>query len=261
MKYLSIFIFLCLFYTSCTSDKKEANPDNETIDKQDRGLKEARSNASREKNSGIDFIAEGNEPGWTLHVDFDEMLRFKALTGDSIEASVPEPKVTGKEEKYTIETEAGSIQVSITEEPCKDSMSGESFSHTVSVIINEEEYQGCGKYLTKNDMAYEGQWILVSLNDKSFSQSNTQDIPMLEISGDENIISGSTGCNRLNGQVKVEGDHIRIENITTTRMACRDNYEKEFLQAIKNINSYRVEENQLMLMHDEEEILIFKKVQ
>lgn len=257
MKHLTILIFLWAICFSCSSEKK-ADHDDQTVPRLDETSKPV---SSSENTSSVDFIATGNEPGWTLYVDFDEMLRFSAMTGDSIEVPVPEPEIIGKEEKYTAETQAGSIQISITEEPCKDDMSGEDFSHTVLVITNEKEYLGCGNYLTKNEMAYEGQWVLINLNGKSLARSKTQAMPMLEIKGDESVVVGSTGCNQLNAQIKVEGDRIRIENITTTRMACRDSPEKEFLQAINNINTYRVRADQLILMDEEDELLVFEKIQ
>lgn len=215
---------------------------------------------SRKRAAGIDFVGIGNEPSWSLDVDFDNIMRFKALAGDSVNTPVPEPQVTGKEEKYVAETEAGSLEVSITEEPCTDNMSGEQFSHTVSVVISGKEYQGCGRYLMSDDMAYEGQWTLARINGKDFSQGNMREIPMLVIGEAENKVTGSTGCNRLNGQVHVEGDSIRFENIAITRMAaCPGNFEKDFLQALNRVDGYKLEGEQLRLMQGEEELMVFNK--
>ncbi len=211
------------------------------------------------RREGIDFTATGNEPGWVLDVDFDSVMYFKSINSDSISFPVADIKENGKEQTFEADTEAGLFKISITEEPCTDDMSGEAFTHTVSVVTDKQEFQGCGRYITHDAMAYEGQWKLTRLNDQAFSAANQQETPMLNIQSGDHTINGTTGCNRLNGTYKVAGDSIRFDEIVTTKMACKGDTENQFLKALRKVNLYKVEDEQLMLMDDEKTLLLFNK--
>ena len=211
------------------------------------------------RREGIDFTATGNEPGWVLDVDFDSVMYFKSINGDSISFPIPEAKENGKEQTFEANTEAGTLKISITEEPCTDDMSGEAFTHTVSVVTDKQEFQGCGRYITHDVMAYEGQWKLIHLDDQAFLLDKGQETPMLNIQSGDHTVNGTTGCNRLNGTYEVAGDSIRFDEIITTKMACKGDTENQFLKALRKVNIYKVENEQLMLMDDEKTLLLFDK--
>lgn len=258
MKYLPFCIALSLIALSCASDKKVNSSEHEVSLKQTEGEMNIVSNKHATE---IEFVAIGNDPNWSLEIDFDQLIRFNTIPGDSITVPVSEPIITGKEEKYTHETQTSTLEVSITEEPCTDKISGEKFSHTVSIVLNGKGYQGCGRYTTRNEMSYEGRWILKSMDGERISQKNMNEMPMLEILEGQKEVVGYTGCNQLNGQVSVEGDNIYFEKLITTRMACPGNFEKRFLQALTSISEYKVVEEQLTLFRNGEEVMTFHKDQ
>jgi uncharacterized membrane protein len=102
---------------------------------------------------GIEFRAVGQEPGWTLEIDRDVngVLDF---TGDygaiRVIAPVPEPvhEVEGAS-WYRVETDARTLRVRLSAEPCEDTMSGEVFSYTVMVEIDGRTLHGCGRELSR----------------------------------------------------------------------------------------------------------------
>lgn len=102
------------------------------------------------KLNGVDFRAVGNEPGWNMEIsnkrdillitDYGQhTYQFKSSTIKS----EPHDKTTA----YSASNDNDVVEVVITGTPCQDSMSGERFSSTVSVIINGKRYTGCGKPL------------------------------------------------------------------------------------------------------------------
>jgi uncharacterized lipoprotein NlpE involved in copper resistance len=69
----------------------------------------------------IDFYALGNEPSWSLEIDFDNFMRFKSLsepfelnTPPGEEARAQDANVT----RYGAQTEAGMLIATILEGPC-----------------------------------------------------------------------------------------------------------------------------------------------
>ena len=76
---------------------------------------------------------------------------------------------------------------------------------------------------------------------------------------DKKVI-GNTGCNSMNGTVVVQGNQIEFSDIVTTEMFCSESIEQDFLIALGMVNNYKVEKLKLYLYEDDEEILIFQKI-
>lgn len=70
-------------------------------------------------------------------------------------------------------------------------------------------------------------------------------------------LTGSDGCNRLNGEVTFDdGNRIRIENLSSTRMACVNNDEAQRARAIlDNAYRYLVDGNRLVLFGRDSRVL------
>jgi len=101
------------------------------------------------KLQGYDFRATGNEPGWSLLIAGDELsydgdygktkLRFKKAHID-----------TNPHELYTT-YEANEnnhkIFVKVEAKKCSDTMSGDTFETTVTLIVDLKKLRGCGRAL------------------------------------------------------------------------------------------------------------------
>ena len=80
-----------------------------------------------------------------MHRLLSVMPLFLALIGcadDQIEADEHSRTTV-----YKARTADNSIAITITGANCQDSMSGETFSATVSVVLNNTRYSGCGRAL------------------------------------------------------------------------------------------------------------------
>jgi len=102
------------------------------------------------KLNGVDFRALGNEPGWYMEVsnrhDILLVTDYGQLTyrfTSAVIISMPHSRTT----LYNASSNGNMIEVVIKGDPCRDSMSGEAFSTTVSVAVNDKRYTGCGKAL------------------------------------------------------------------------------------------------------------------
>ncbi|MEM8560753.1 MAG: MliC family protein, partial [Pseudomonadota bacterium] len=97
---------------------------------------------------GVSFRASGNEPGWYLEVREGKHLLFASDYGmQRVAAPDPGVSVSDNSRRYSATTESSQLEVEIINEACVDSMSGEEFSHQVSVMVNDAVYRGCGREL------------------------------------------------------------------------------------------------------------------
>lgn len=99
---------------------------------------------NRLRSEGIDFVASGNEPFWSVQADFDNSIIYR--TPES-EISFPgfQP---GSSTGWDLESDGHTLRISIEEEPCRDTMSGFLFTHAVTIQLDgENEMNGCGKFL------------------------------------------------------------------------------------------------------------------
>ena len=100
------------------------------------------------RQSGVDFRAVGQEPGWHLEIRDSERIRFVYAYGEQEAVTpAPEPTRSGDRTVYRVETEAHDLTVTIVDEPCTDAMSGEAFEASVTVELDGETYRGCGRSL------------------------------------------------------------------------------------------------------------------
>lgn len=103
---------------------------------------------------GIEFRAVGQEPGWVLEVDRGRSLYYLGDYGTShVATPYPEPEgdTAGGTLAFEARTEAHDLAATIEAVPCRDTMSGERFSHTVTVRVDGRELRGCGRRLDTGD--------------------------------------------------------------------------------------------------------------
>ena len=97
---------------------------------------------------GNDFRATGNEPGWYLEIanGGKESLLVLDYGQDKYKLSFLKAYIS-QEDRTTIYSIKGFVDILIEAKSCKDSMSGKPFESTVTVKINNKTYHGCGKAL------------------------------------------------------------------------------------------------------------------
>jgi membrane-bound inhibitor of C-type lysozyme/uncharacterized membrane protein len=103
------------------------------------------------KLNGVDFRAVGNEPGWHLEISSGlENIVFVTDYGKSgYEFPFAKPLVDDEAGRTVYRTSSGERELTIVLEGdgCYDTMSGEEFETTVTVVLDGTEYRGCGRTL------------------------------------------------------------------------------------------------------------------
>jgi len=96
----------------------------------------------------VDFRAVGNEPGWHLEIQNGRQLLYVGDYGMQ-RLMMPDPGATeeGDVTIYQAVSESSELIVEISGEECTDTMKGERFPNTVSLVVNGRTLSGCGMYL------------------------------------------------------------------------------------------------------------------
>ena len=84
-------------------------------------------------------------------------------------------------------------------------------------------------------------WRAVAIDGNPVTVPSNQREPHLKFNADGKV-NGSTGCNRLMGTYKLEGNKLQFSQMITTKMACPQlgNLEQTFLQAVHATAAMRI---------------------
>lgn len=103
----------------------------------------------------------------------------------------------------------------------------------------------------------DGKWKLISINGKSPDiKEFSKGAPELDIRENDNKFSGNTGCNNINGAAEINGNYISFAKYVTTRMSCPGNGEQEFIDALRVVDSYKIEKGKLLLISDKKTVIM-----
>lgn len=83
--------------------------------------------------------------------------------------------------------------------------------------------------------------------------------PSLVINTTSRVFSGTTGCNSMSGSFNFSGNDLQFKAINTSKMNCNEYDEAGFLAALKKVDSYNVNGNQLELKQGGTVLLTFAK--
>ncbi len=100
-----------------------------------------------------------------------------------------------------------------------------------------------------SELLYQYQWDITELEGQPVTISSGSQPNLLFFPGKLSTVSGSTGCNKLNGSFELTGGNfIKFSPLATTKMACMgDNVELNFLAALAKVNNWNIINNQLLL--------------
>jgi heat shock protein HslJ len=106
------------------------------------------------------------------------------------------------------------------------------------------------------------EWTLVSIGPVGSEETIGEAMTITIAFAEDGRFHGSAGCNRYFGGYELgDGNSLLFKNIGSTMMMCDDEImrlETSYLEALKNISSYRTEKNSLVLSAgDERKVLVF----
>ena len=265
-----VFFLLVIFFGGCVVPLKTSNniiKKDSTVANNPLALQPDKFKTKFDQ--GIDFIASGNEPFWSLEIDFDKSMHFKMPDGFEIKTPAVEgvKAMDANVTRYAGKTEQGLLIVQIQKLECINDMSGEKLDYTVTVDIKNNTdkdystYKGCGRYLS--DYRLQDIWVLDSINKKKMHATDfMKGLPYLEFNLTEKKILGHTGCNNINCTMEVLGKKIKFGNISATRMACKNmEFEPTYLQMLDSKTiSYYIKPGKLYLQVSSDSLFVYRKV-
>jgi heat shock protein HslJ len=200
---------------------------------------------------GIEFRAVGQEPGWTLDLAEGRWIRYVGDYGATRVYTTSPPQVRGAPEgtvAYDAEPEGRALRVEIRQTPCRDVMSGQSFTHAVTVRLDGRSVQGCGRMTHPGELT-NTYWKLTELDGQAIVVGTARE-PHLRLR-DDSRVDGFTGCNSFSGMYQRAGDRLTFGRLVTTLMACTDpalsRQEQRFLQVLASVDRATAVGDQLTL--------------
>lgn len=218
--------------------------------------------------NGTDFIARGNEPNWTLEIDFEKAMNFATM--DDIKLNTPAVEGIKTQDVdvtlYRAKTKSGELAVTVTKADCEDNMSGENFIYQVKVEVKSltdkdyKTFEGCGKYLYDNRLY--NIWVMEAMTGINLKKTKlTKGLPTFEFHFGEMRFVGHAGCNSLSGDINVVGNKITFGNLMGTLMSCPDmKVEKAVIGALNQKTlTYKIDKMKLTLVSGKTK-MVLKKV-
>jgi putative lipoprotein len=93
-------------------------------------------------------------------------------------------------------------------------------------------------------------WKLKSIGGASVTTASPQQEPYLILNSKTSRVEGMSGCNRLTGSYKLDGDKLTFGQMAGTMMACPQGMdtEQQFLQALSQVAKWKVTGDTLSLL-------------
>ncbi|HKZ05162.1 MAG TPA: META domain-containing protein [Methylomirabilota bacterium] len=91
-------------------------------------------------------------------------------------------------------------------------------------------------------------WRLVRLRNMPVRVAERQREPYLVLALNQQRVSGHDGCNRLIGRFELNGDGLRFRDMAATMMACPDDVDRRFRQALGQVERYRISGSHLEML-------------
>lgn len=198
------------------------------------------------------WTAQGNEPGWRA-VMANGRFRLDLNYGDDrLDLRLPEAEIS--EGAYHYDFAAFGLSFALSDRLCRDDMSGRLFPQTAELETATGVLKGCGG--DTMSLLAGPEWTVSEIGPESVSDSGEVTI---SVSADGRI-SGSAGCNRFMGAVKLGGEGgLEIGPLAATNMACEEPLmalERDFFRAIDVVNGFNIAENgDLLLTADGETVI------
>ncbi len=217
-----------------------------------------------------DGLTDRGPTNWRLDVDFSKQLLFRTPDGLELLLPMPKPQPTGKGLGVLLDARStpvyastsrrsgasrsnvanvNRLKVSIEPVACRDPLTNRDYAYTVRIDANGKRYVGCGAFIRGSERL-NGEWSLESFQGQRLRPDQFPDkaLPFIDIDLANNRLTGSTGWNKIKGDVHADGDHLNIDPKTTTRKASIGTFETDLLDALRQSSLFRIGKDRLTLL-------------
>jgi heat shock protein HslJ/uncharacterized membrane protein len=263
-------LLISIIFTACKSKQKisqrKDDVSSQVISEEEDGIRKFKF-LQQKFQKDVQFYATGNEPFWSLDMNFTLFMNFDMMDSLEIQTAAGRPQAApdGISTLYRAASEKGELIVSIIPQECIDNMSGEIFTHEVAVrarVSPESPYtevRGCGRYVP--DFRLHNVWMLHAIDGTEIkNDSLVNKIPTLEINLEKSAVAGFAGCNQYHGYFSHEGNNINFGELVSTKMYCPSmELEQRFLSVLRGQSySYVVSNNGNLKLMNGEHSLVFR---
>ncbi|NEX17688.1 MAG: hypothetical protein C1943_13945 [Halochromatium sp.] len=195
------------------------------------------------------FRARGNEPGWSLEINGDQLQLTLDYGAREIKAKLPSPISIDTAKVYQLPEQNLSLRIS--GQRCSDTMTGMPYPNRVLLELEDRHLSGCGG--EPNALLEGAEWRVRSLAGEPVPDAVAVSISFLE----DNRIAGSSGCNRFMGGYELTGEGLSFGQIAGTMMACPElqmQTEQRFLGLLQAVTRFEIPaDGQLQLVTSDDQ--------
>lgn len=159
------------------------------------------------------FEAHGNEPGWRLRANFDEVKLDWNYGQQHLVMPYPLLDLTHSGFVLHSKTDARLLRVNVLNSLCRDSMSGRPYPQHVKVLFGDLHLSGCGG--DTNSLLTGEEWIVEDINRKGIIDASHISLKF----NDSGRLHGMASCNQYTTTYELN-EQIDIGQAITTRKAC-----------------------------------------
>lgn len=193
----------------------------------------------------LPFHAHGNEPGWSL-------LMNDAVAVDwgygRHQVRMPRPMAEQRPDgiHYVAADDAHKLTFRITDEVCRDSMSGMPYPYAVTVRVDDTRLAGCGG--RPRALLAGVEWVVEDVAGKGIIDASRMTLNFAT----DGQLSGRASCNRYHAHYKLSGETLEMGPVATTRMACApalNNQEHRFVQVLRDVRGFDVDATGKLILY------------
>lgn len=116
--------------------------------------------------------------------------------------------------------------------------------------------QSCAPKLTSSSGLFWGNWILSELEGQPVQMSGTESDAYIHFAYNDMRVDGLAGCNRFNGTMTTDHKNLSFGQLAVTQMTCMNQaFEDKFLNTLKEVRKYSVDNEQLLLKTNKDKVL------
>ena len=267
-KLLLVIITAGVVMISCKSNEKKPSTNELNNSMHEETMAETSESLSEESVHQYTFIAIGNEPFWNLEINREKIV-LRTMQ-DTLSSAYVEPVIDEAKGsyKYIVEADGHYMLIEAERSPCSDTMSDNSYHYSVNVWYKtdrsspRQELMGCGWYNLEKNL--EGNWVLQSIEDNNMQADDFGNgLPNIVFNLKAQSFNGSTGCNRMNGDVVYGPGIFKFERVMTTKALCSQGQENEdsFMRKLSEVNGFTLDRDNLAFTNAGTIILSFKRSQ
>ena len=192
------------------------------------------------------WTATGNEPGWRLTIDGENMTLRWNYGQDEAVLPRPESMLHPGGRSYLSSDAAHELRVDVAERTCRDNMTGMPYPEEVTVSIDGSTLSGCGG--SPASLLTGAEWVVEDIGGKGIIDRSRATLNF----GEDSRVNGRASCNTYGASWNLSGEGFTIGKGQATLMACSpalDNQEREFLRLLETVQRFDISDDGALVLH------------